>query len=104
MSSIKVLIITDSKDKAFKFLQQKLGKDYKTFGKIYEDNSNLLLEADWILFSWVTPTLMHTCQRADCIYIDENFGITDNTYEAIIRPLAMSYHYFNLKENKDNDE
>ena len=101
MSSIKILIITDSKDKAFKFLQQKLGKDYKTFGQIYED---LLLEADWILFSWFAPTLMHTCQRADCIYIDKNFEITENTYEAIIRPLTMSYHYFNLKENKDNDE
>ena len=47
---------------------------------------------------------MHTCQRADCIYIDKNFEITENTYEAIIRPLTMSYHYFNLKENKDNDE
>ncbi len=104
MSSIKVLIITDSKDKAFKFLQQKLGKDYKTFGKIYEDNSNLLLEANWILFSWFAPELMHTCQRADCIYIDKDFEITENTYEAIIRPLTMSYHYFNLKENRDNDE
>ena len=103
MSPIKILIITDSKDKAFKFLQQKLGKDYKTFGKIYEDNSNLLLEADWILFSWFAPALMHTCKRADCIYIDKDFGITENTYEAVIKPLAMSYHYFNLKENKDND-
>ena len=46
---------------------------------------------------------MHTCQRADCIYIDKDFEITENTYEAVIRPLAMSYHYFNLKENKDND-
>lgn len=105
MLPIKVLIITDSKDKALKFLQKKLKEDYKTFGKVYEDNSNLLLKADWIIFSWFTPSLiMHTCTRYDCIYIDKDFEITDNTYAAVIKPLAISYHYFDLKENKDNDK
>ena len=99
MSSIKILIITDSKDKAFKFLQQKLGKDYKTFGKIYEDNSNLLLEADWILFSWFAPTLMHTCQRADCIYIDEDFGITE--YVVFIK-VDEELYLDNLSSNEDS--
>ena len=96
----RIVIVSPSKKRAIQYLKQKLGKDADKFDINYDEKNSLLLNMNWAVFTWLTPDWRGCGYRADIIYVDELFPISQNIYDAIFRPMLMGYHKFRLKESE----
>lgn len=99
--TIRIIIVSPSKERAIKYLIQKIGKDIDRFEINYNEKSSELLNMGWACFTWLKPDWSGLGHRADIIYVDENFPISQNIYDAIFRPMLMGYHKFRLKEPEE---
>jgi hypothetical protein len=72
----RIVIVSPSKERAIKYLKQKIGKDIDRFEINYNEKSSELLNMGWVCFTWLKPDWSGLGFRADIIYVDENFPIS----------------------------
>ena len=101
---LRIIILSDTYDRALQFIREQLGEDYKKIGcEVTTKTDNVIYKNNWIEFRWCKPNIGMCGYRANVIYIDNKCAITDEVLDTLWMPFIACYpHYFNLEGDKDN--